>query len=122
MTIPEVTQDNNLWGGHINADLAGSIPSSATGLDGIIAVPRIIRVSPAVGASTTITVSNGTYQKFTVNQVTTISVVGWAVDTTPGKWGQRVVLVITGGGDFAVTWPGAVNWLAGSPPVLKKTT
>jgi len=124
MTIPEVTQDNNAWGGHLNADLAGSIPSSATGLDGIIAVPRIIRVSPTVGAGTTITVSNGTYKKFTVNQVTTISFTGWAVDTTPGKWGQRVILVITGGGDFTVTWPSApgFNWLSGTAPVLSKGT
>jgi hypothetical protein len=122
MTIPEVTQDNNLWGGHLNADLSGAIPSSTTGLDGIISIPRVLRVAPTVGGSTNVVVSNGTYQKFTVNQVTTVNLSGWAVDTTPGKWGQRVVLVITGGGDFTVSWDAAITWLAGSPPVMQKST
>src|SRR5438128_9793674 len=88
-------------------------------LDTAVAIPRVQRTSPTVGATTTIAVNGATVHKFTVSQATTIVLSGWAVDTTPGKWAQRVWLHITNGSAFTVTWPGAITWLSGVTPGLK---
>lgn len=111
LTKPEVGASANSWGGKINND--------ADAIDVALSVPRVLRTSPVVGATTSIVVSGGAVHKFTVSQATSILLSGWAVDTTPGKWAQRVWLHITNGSAFVVTWPGAITWLSGAAPTLK---
>lgn len=108
---PEVGGSSGTWGTKLNDDGLDII-------DDLLARPRIQRVEPVVGGTTVIDIAAGTVAKFTVDEATVVSFIGWHADTASLLAAQRSWLVITNGGAFATTWSG-VTWLSGAAPTLK---
>lgn len=103
---PTVAGDSGLWGGFWN--------TNADQLDTYISKPRIPFNSPTVGATTTCDLSVAVAFAFTVSQATTL-----AFTNTPGGASCGVVLYITNGSAFALTFPASVQWPAGVAPTFK---
>src|SRR5438552_7726421 len=83
-----------------------------------IARARIPFLSPTVGATTSIDLSQtvgARFFAFVVSQATTISI----TNVPTSSWAVRIRLLISNGGAFAVSWPGSVVWLGGVAPALK---
>lgn len=107
LTKPEPGGSAGSWDDKLNADLDS--------IDSELALPRVPHNTPTVGATTTLDLDDARVFKFTVSEVTTI-----ALSNVPtSSWAVRILLVITNGSAFAVTWPTAITWLAGSAPTLK---
>jgi hypothetical protein len=83
-----------------------------------IARARIPFLSPTVGATTTIDLSQtvgARFFAFTVSQATTIAF----TNVPTSAWAVRIRLLITNGAAFVVSWPASVSWLGGVAPALK---
>lgn len=65
-------------------------------------------------ANTALDVAAASLILFTVGAALTLSFSNPPAD---GSW-TRVVLRITNGAAFALTWPAGINWAGGSPPAL----
>src|SRR5206468_3283627 len=73
--------------------------------------------SPVVGATTTCDLSLARLFLFTVTQVTTVAF----TNVPTATFGTRVMVRITNGSAFALTWPASVVWLSGITPTLKSS-
>lgn len=105
---PAVSGDADAWGGLLNTDLDD--------LDTFIGKPRWKKNAPTVGATTTLDLSLANFFEFTVNQVTTLAfsnVPATLPDTTVPA--IKVMLKITNGGAFAMSFPGSVTFPNGTP-------
>lgn len=114
LTKPEVGQSTNTWGGKVNTD--------QDSIDTFLGIPRAMANAPAVGGTTTLDMSVSTYFDFTLTQaIATLNITNVPVATLPG--GQpaqcRLVLRITNGGAFAITWPNSVTWVRTAAPILQ---
>jgi hypothetical protein len=95
------------WDGPLNGDFDT--------LDDVIARPKIVQNAPTVGATTTLDLLLARVFVFTLNQNTTI-----AFSNVPAAtFSVRILLLITNGAAFTLTWPASVTWLAGNAPVLQ---
>lgn len=65
--------------------------------------------------STTVNLSNGTFQHYRVVSDVTFS---FSVPTLPSDYVPFFVLRITNGGNHNVTWPSGTRWPLGIPPLL----
>src|SRR6266849_10199865 len=90
---PEVALDTGQWGTHLNADLDS--------LDTELGKPRYPFNSPTVGATTTCDLSLARTFVFTLTQVSTLAF----TNPPSSSFFVRIVLLITDGGAFALTWP-----------------
>lgn len=86
-------------------------------MDAELARPRWPFNSPVVGATTTCDLSLARLFLFTVTQVTTVAF----TNVPAATFGTRVMVRITNGSAFALTWPGSVIWLSGIAPTLKSS-
>ena len=104
---PEVNASSGTWGTKLNADVDS--------LDDLIARPKIVFNSPTVGASTTCDLSLARTFVFTVSQATTL-----AFSNVPSaSFFVRVILIVTNGSAFVLTFPASVSWLTGGVPSLQ---
>src|SRR6266550_2411294 len=86
-------------------------------IDAELARPRWPFNSPVIGATTTCDLSLARLFLFTVTQVTTLAF----TNAPAATFGTRIVLRITNGNAFALTWPASVIWLSGVAPILKSS-
>src|SRR6266550_2974808 len=86
-------------------------------IDAELARPRWPFNSPVMGATTTCDLSLARLFLFTVTQVTTLAF----TNAPAATFGTRIVLRITNGNAFALTWPASVIWLSGVAPILKSS-
>ncbi len=96
----------------------GTVDANFDNIENEVARSRIPFLSPAVGATTTIDLSQtvgARFFVFTVSQATSISI----TNVPTSAWAVRIRLLVTNGGAFAVSWPGSVVWLGGVAPTLK---
>lgn len=109
-TQPEVGGSTDTWGTKLNTDL--------TSVENEIARQRLPFLTPTVGATTTLDLSQTVGARvfaYTNNQVHTL-----AFSNIPGAtFYARWYLKITNGGAFAITYPAAVVWDGGSAPTLE---
>src|SRR6266550_7248358 len=84
-------------------------------IDAELARPRWPFNSPVMGATTTCDLSLARLFLFTVTQVTTLAF----TNAPAATFGTRIVLRITNGNAFALTWPASVVWLSGVAPIQK---
>lgn len=84
-------------------------------LDAELARPRWPFNSPVVGATTTCDLSLARTFVFTVSQATTLAF----TNVPSSSFTTRVVLLITNGSAFALTFPASVLWLAGAGPTFR---
>jgi hypothetical protein len=96
----------------------GTIDSNFDNIENEIARQRIPFLTPTVGATTTIDLSQtvgARFFAFTVTQATTIAF----ANVPSSSFAARIRLLITNGSAFVVTWPASVTWLGGVAPALK---
>src|SRR5712691_6640736 len=118
--IPEVSADNNLWGTHLNQDLANGGAGFPT-VDRLLARPQPPR---AVVAGGVVDLSAGAVHEMTVSGA--ISQTFAFVPADPPGSGTNahiasiVYLKVINGG-VNVSWAGSITWLGqtGLPPILK---
>lgn len=105
----------------LNKPAQGDTPWTTTvngdwdAIDAELARPRWPFTSPVVGATTTLDLSTARRFVFTVSQITTIAI----TNPPAATFATRIVLFVTNGSAFALTWPASVVWLSGIAPVLK---
>ena len=118
--LPEVTADNNLWGGHNNGD--------HTSWDRLHGRPQLQRAIVTAGAIDLGTLSQdgaaqGSYQQMTVSGPVTVSFNNVPADPAGSGTNPHIATVfylkVINGGSNTITWPGTVTWLAGTAPFLR---
>jgi len=95
-----------------------SVDTDFTNIENEIARGRIPFLSPTVGATTTLDLSQTVGARvfvFTVSQATSIAI----TNVPSASFSAEIRLVIVNGSAFTVTWPASVSWLGGVAPVLK---
>lgn len=103
---PAVGGDADIWGGLLNIDLDD--------LDTFLAKPRWKKNAPAVSGTTTLDLSLANFFEFTVSQATTLSITNVPATLPDGTVpAQTILLKITNGAAFALTWPGSIVWPQG---------
>lgn len=131
-TLPTPGGDNNVWGGVLNTllnavdsslktieNLANArLPLVGGALSGRLDVKTAsmaIQDRGSISGSTTLDLSVAQYFIFTVGAALTLTSFA---NAPPANLGVGIILRVTNGGAFAVTWPGAVRWVSGTPPTL----
>jgi hypothetical protein len=103
---PAVGGDADVWGGLLNINFDD--------LDIFVAKPRWKKNAPAVGATTPIDLALANFFEFTVSQATSLVFSNVPATLPDGTVpATRVLLKITNGGAFALTFPGSVVWPGG---------
>lgn len=100
-------QGDTPWTTQINGDWDS--------LDAELARPRWPFNSPVVGATTTCDLSLARTFVFTVTQATTLAF----TNVPSSSFTTRVVLLVTNGSAFALTFPASVLWLVGAGPTFR---
>lgn len=107
-----------------NKPASGDTPWATTAnndIDSIeqeIARQRLPFLSPTVGATTTCDLNQTTGARgftFTVSQATTLAF----TNVPSSSFLVRIMLIITNGAAFTLTWPASVTWIPGVLPTLK---
>ena len=75
-----------------------------------------IDVTIGTVTGTALDLSTGNYFQHTMTAATTYTF------TNPGDDGQIFHLEVTGGGDYAITWPSTVYWSGGTVPYAPNDT
>ena len=102
-------QGDTPWTTQINGDWDSA--------DSEIARPRLPSNSPTVGPTTTCDLSLARVFQFTVSQATTLAFTNVPAVGSVG-FVTRIVLKITNGGAFALTFPASVKWLSTGTPLV----
>lgn len=108
---PAVGGDADVWGGLLNVNLDD--------LDIFVEKPRLKKNAPAVAGTTTLDLSLAMAFEFTVSQVTTIAITNVPATLPDGTVPfTQIIMKITNGGAFTVTWPASFVWSGGAAPSL----
>lgn len=131
-TKPTVSGDNNIWGGIANTlyDAVDSalktvenLANARLPLAGGVLTGRLdaktatmaLTDRGSISGSTTLDLSAAQYFIFTVNGVLTLTSFS---NPPPAGLAAGIILRVTNGGAFAVTWPSTVRWVAATPPTM----
>lgn len=131
-TLPTVAGDNNIWGGILNT-LLNAVDTSLKAVE-TLATARLpliggvltgrldvktasmaIQNRGTISGSTTLDLSIAQYFIFTVGAALTFTSFA---NAPPANLAVGIITRISNGGAFAITWPGSVRWVAGTPPTL----